>query len=697
MRPYRVVRSLLGAALALATAAQAAAPTQFVTGAGEVRDFVAVSATTGYAATQGGGVWKTTNAGANWSKLTGLSAKYVWKVSANPNNSARLYAATTSGLYRSTDSGTSWTRLTYDETRTVAVSPGSGAGGPDTLLVGVTGAGILRSTDSGATFTRQSTGLDNLNVTHIVYPPGSTVAAYAVVQCNFETFPSYSGNWGGVFRTINATSGTVSWSPLNSGLPGPVAAPATKPCVTSLAANMNAGSPVIVVGILDPSTTHGGIYRITNANPNSWEASPDNGASLFGVTWLGPDLSNSNGFFAGTHQTGPYRSTNGGVNWASQVTQGTDPDLATQSFAAGAFTSTVWVAGINGYGLFRTTAGGSPWDLPAGPVNADRVNDITNHASVAPGTYYIALENGGVKKSANSGASFAPFNAGLEVNSTFGDFIRNVKVIGAHPGNASVVGLGIRGTHGLFQLSGGTSWLPVAGFTYDVPADHKPQSLVITPAGKVFYSLFDAPSGCCPGGLYSATATGTTLGTLASTGRPLASDANPGLGVGAGSYRVRPSPTAPHIRVFLLTFGAVPYRSMDGGASWARVSTNAATDVGHFFFDIAEKVTAPLTLVASTTKGIFRSSDDGATWGRVSATGLNTTSLSALAYFGGTATLFGGDFSGQLYCSTNDGTTWQQVTGGNLGASIREMKFMNGAIHILTDGGGFWKKDAVCP
>src|SRR5262245_4311952 len=103
MTPIRVVRTLAAAGLAVAGLAQAAAPSQFGSGAGEIRDFVAVSASVAYAATQGGGVWKTIDSGANWVK-TSMPAKYVWDVAHNSaSGGVRLYAATEAGLFRSTD------------------------------------------------------------------------------------------------------------------------------------------------------------------------------------------------------------------------------------------------------------------------------------------------------------------------------------------------------------------------------------------------------------------------------------------------------------------------------------------------------------------------------------------------------------------------------------------------------------------
>ena len=689
MRPQRLLGALVFAAVACFDAAHAAAPTMFTAGAGEVRDFVAVSTTVGYAATLGGGLWKTSDAGANWTK-TSLTAKSVWKISANPASAgARLYAATESGLFRSTDSGGTWTRLTQDPTRAVAVDPNSAAGGPDTVLIGVHGVGILKSIDNGATIMRQSTGLDSTDVLGIVYYPGSSTAAFAVLQCNVEDAPApLSGNWGGVYRTTNANTATPAWAAFNAGLP---LVDSTVPCVNAIAAN----GTVVVAGIKDYSSNQGGTYRITSSGAASWIASASN-PQPFGVEFLGPDLSNTSAFFLGSTQFGPYRSINGGANFAQIFNGGTDPDFTALAYAAGAFASTTWIASINGLGLFRTTAGASPWSLPTSPVLADRVNDLTNHAVGLPNTYYMALKNGGVLKSLDAGASWAQFNAGLGMVYSFptSNFVRDVEVIAAHPNNGNVVALAMR-AFGLYQLSGGTTWAQVSGPPSFVNAvDHKPQSLAITPFGTVYYALFDAGA-ATPGGLWRATATSFNIGTLSSTGKPIF-EADPSLGVAPGSARVRPSPSIPESRVFLMMYDSLPYRSNDGGATWTRIVIPDAGFQRLAFFDIAEKASPTSTLVASSNKGIYRSADGGLNWTRISASGLTQTAFSAVVYTTNNV-LWGGDFGGQLWCSSDDGGTWLTVTGGNLDASIRDLKVLNGQVHVLTDGAGFWKKDVVCP
>ncbi|HET9650924.1 MAG TPA: hypothetical protein VFP36_01975, partial [Usitatibacter sp.] len=205
MRNSSLFSAVAVCALAIATTVNAA--TQLSADAGEVRDirYVAGSGNTAtlLAATQGGGVFKSTNGGQTWG-ATGLNKGYAWKIAVSPLSSARIYAATDAGVFRSTDTGSTWTQITFDAARAVAVDPGSA--GNDTLLVGVPGNGILRSTDNGATFTRQSTGLDSVDVRDIVYQASGK--AYVLLECNSADTvgTAFEGNWGGVFLSTNANA-----------------------------------------------------------------------------------------------------------------------------------------------------------------------------------------------------------------------------------------------------------------------------------------------------------------------------------------------------------------------------------------------------------------------------------------------------------------------------------------------------------
>jgi hypothetical protein len=268
--------------------------------------------------------------------------------------------------------------------------------------------------------------------------------------------------------------------------------------------------------------------------------------------------------------------------------------------------------------------------------------------------------------------------------------VRDALVVGAHPNNGNVAAVSER-TFGLYSLTFSTNtWTMVTAFANAV--DHKAQSFVITPGGKEYYSLFDGGA-ATPGGLFMGTATSTDIGTLSSAGVPLVNDSNPAAGVAAGAWRVRLGASSPETHAYLIMYDSLPYSTTNGGATWARI---LAADTGFqrlAFLDITEKNSA--IVVGSTNKGIYRSIDGGAHFSPLATTGLTQTALSAVLYTPG-GVLFGGDFGGQMWCSVDDGATWNAVTGGNLGASIKDMKYLNGAVHVLTDGAGIWKKDGVC-
>jgi uncharacterized protein (TIGR03437 family) len=63
---------------------------------------------------RGAGIFKTTNGGANWTRLESTKNEnffYVNDLVVSPNDKNRIYAATRTGVWRSTDGGTSWTRV----------------------------------------------------------------------------------------------------------------------------------------------------------------------------------------------------------------------------------------------------------------------------------------------------------------------------------------------------------------------------------------------------------------------------------------------------------------------------------------------------------------------------------------------------------------------------------------------------------
>ena len=105
-------------------------------------------------AIRGAGIYKTTNGGSSWFRLTAASPAasadwyYVNRLSIHPANPLILLAATDGGVYRTTNGGTSWTKVSFARALDVRFDPSN----PTRAAAGRDDGRIERSTDSGATF-----------------------------------------------------------------------------------------------------------------------------------------------------------------------------------------------------------------------------------------------------------------------------------------------------------------------------------------------------------------------------------------------------------------------------------------------------------------------------------------------------------------------------------------------------------------
>jgi len=126
-----------------------------------------------YVATNGYGIFKTTDSGRTWSPLnSGITTPYVRGPSAllmHPHDSSVLFASTQAGgLYRTTDAGRLWHRMPtgHNFTFGMAIDPGD----PSRIYVGCPAKKIVRTTDGGATW-RETT---------LPGKTSPTIAAYAL-------------------------------------------------------------------------------------------------------------------------------------------------------------------------------------------------------------------------------------------------------------------------------------------------------------------------------------------------------------------------------------------------------------------------------------------------------------------------------------------------------------------------------------
>ena len=174
------------------------------------------------AASESGGLWKTTDTGATWSHIDGLPTFRMSDVKLAPGNDQIViatswvdsHAANGGGIWRSTDGGTTWNKpATADpvpgpgcpvlfNTWGISFTPGT-----TDVFVG-TDCGVSVSHDLGVTWT------------HVV--PDLTSANFAVYGINAQP----GGGSGSIVDSCSAdghhrsSDGGVTWTPTNAALPG---------------------------------------------------------------------------------------------------------------------------------------------------------------------------------------------------------------------------------------------------------------------------------------------------------------------------------------------------------------------------------------------------------------------------------------------------------------------------------------------
>jgi len=316
-----------------------------------------------------------------------------------------LYAGTFDrGVFKSTDAGANWsaTGLTSVFVTALAIDPQT----PSIVYAGTGGGGVFKSADGGGSWSAINTGLANLNVAGLAIDPQVPTTLYARITDVYASFPDT--------RVFKTTDGGATWSAIVMPPAGLYATPVL--AVTALTIDSQTTSTLYagVYYLQSPEwvwwdvlkSTDGGVGWISTGLVLDWNGE-------FGALAIDPQAPNT--VYAGSWGV-VYKSTNGGASWGGSAT-GLTYDLV-QALSVDPLTPTTLYAVISDQRLnasvVKSTDGGATWSavntgqtetLQALGLNLNLRDLVINR--LTPTTLYLGTVVG-VFKSENGADSWSP-------------------------------------------------------------------------------------------------------------------------------------------------------------------------------------------------------------------------------------------------------------------------------------------------
>lgn len=452
-----------------------------------------------FAATAGGGLWKTTNGGSSWTPLTdGLPNSNVADVAVNPANTNIIYLLTgdadassfngspmtccgfgkystgilkstdggitwrytgyklvesdeisdfkllmhpsdfntlfvvgTNGVYRTTDAGANWTRVLSQKTYDIEFMPNN----PSVVYAGVLGGKFYKSINGGTDWTLEySNPTSWATRVSIAVTPDRATAVYMLI-CNTppkEDDPDFYSFNGLYFSSDSGNTWVkrASVSPnVFSGNGVPIVGRAETYAHTLAVSPFN--DNVVNIGAIS-------IFRTTNGGANLGLIDPDNGIYHVDVHELTYGL-NGNTLYAAT-DGGVYKSTNDGATWS--IISGSLAITQYYRISVSPTSSLHVMGGSQDNGTHLKNSISPVFVAPPG-TGGDGTDNAFSPST--PSVLYASKNGGTMYRSINTGASFNLFcntptleGLGFDVGSPW---VTNISV---HPTNANIVFMGYR-------------------------------------------------------------------------------------------------------------------------------------------------------------------------------------------------------------------------------------------------------------
>ena len=544
-------------------------------------------------------VLKSTDGGVTWDAVPQIPNYPVNALVLSPayETDGTVFISTSWGLFRSTDTGETWTDLTGNiGTVTVALALSPDYGSDRTVLaVGLEG-GLFKSTDGGGTWSALSVAEARR--------PGKAPA------------------------DVRPESAVPGWGVL----PEPPGAPALTP-------------PEL---LFDARTAHQAAHTLAR------RADVISGT----VVAFSPGYGQDGTLFAGLEGRGLFRSTDGGLTWAT-IGQGLPGSEVTALAMPGDFASTHRLyAGTWGDGVFTSGDGGSTWAPVSDGIGSPEISSLVLSPDfAADGTLFAATSAGELYTSTSGGASWV--QAGRTPRKLSDQTDVHYRSIGISPNYTADGTLFLSTFEGLWKsVDGGARWR-----YSDVIPPYLVRSMTVSPDfgedGKVLAATYGA-------GVVRSDDAGLTWET-----------ANTGL---VNPY---PDPTAyvayPGSPAAYVGTVWGPHVSLDDGRTWALEPVLGTTVWARSIAPSPEFSTDRIVAVGVdqlgsgnpwwtwyqdrpvSTNGVFLSGNGGRTWIPTRLSGVGVHSVAMSPGYSRDGTVFTASLYGGLYKSTDGGIDWDRL------------------------------------
>jgi photosystem II stability/assembly factor-like uncharacterized protein len=554
--------------------------------------------------------------GNDWQKYGGPTGELVYSFAVD--SSGIIYASGSTCFIRSTDGGFTWINVS-DKSKLNALFVFN-----DNLMYGSDSFSLLKSQNKGITWTQTSL---NTSITSIA------------INSNHHLFAASDIN--GLYRSTNSGS---NWEQLSGGL--------TSDRFSSIIVHPNG---YIFAGSLNLGY---GVARSTNNGTNWTQVSnglPQDPQSYLYVTDL--TIASDNSLILTTAFNGIFRSTDYGNNWIN-VLSGSFTSISSTN-GNKLYASYKEENNLKGW-IYRSDDNGLNWVLTG--WNFTRVKEILLRNGVV-----ITSSNQGIGLSTDSGSSW-----------TFKNIGNNYQIVNALEYNSegqlfAAVNAGIYN-----PIDDGRNWYPF----YPSTNNYYIKDFKILNSGVMFMGTRTS-SGTLNGGFFRST-NGQSWDKILNTEVWMLKNENDSLiYIGTewhqGLYRYNENQnTMEHllssVSVFSFTsklggillagsdhYEGTMYRSTDNGDTW-EISADGLGPVSitSLVTNSQGYILAATYSSSPTGYGIYQSSDSGVSWNQSAITEGNFNVL----FLNSNGKIFAGGEKGKIFQSTNDGSTWTDISSG---------------------------------